>query len=152
MDVPPRRRAGSMSDVVLGALIAGRYRHQKVLGVGGMGQVLQVLDEYTGRVVALKRLGGKSADPANERSRVRFEREFHTLARLRHPRILEVYDYGIDSGIPYFTMELLDGCDLHELGAVPWTQACGMLRDVCSALAFLHARDLITQRSGDRSR
>ena len=43
-----------------------------------------------------------------------FEREYHTLAQLAHPRIIEVYDYGIDDAGPYYTMELLDGGDLRD--------------------------------------
>ena len=41
-----------------------------------------------------------------------FEREFHALAQLSHPRVIEVYDYGVDETGPYYTMELLDGGDL----------------------------------------
>ena len=72
-----------------------------------------------------------------------FEREFHTLSELAHPRIVEVYDYGVDGEGAYYTMELLGGNDLRALGKVPWRRACELLRDVASSLAILHSRRLI---------
>jgi len=101
-----------------------------------MGIVYRALDEATGRRVALKQMGGPPADP------LRFRREFHTMRNLAHPRIVEVYDYGVD-GTPYYTLELLDGLDLGDLETLPWRFACELLRDVASALAFLHARRLL---------
>lgn len=51
-------------------------------------------------------------------------REYNTLAALRHPRIVEVYEYGVGDGTPYDTMELLDGEDLKELSPLPYREAC----------------------------
>ena len=51
-----------------------------------------------------------------ERRKALLEREYHTLAQLAHPRIIEVYDYGVDEHGPYYTMELLDGADLDKRG------------------------------------
>jgi serine/threonine-protein kinase len=110
------------------------------LGRGGMGAVYRVLDQSTGRRVALKRLG-RDGD-LRKRTRM-FEREYHTLAGLRHPRIIEVYDYGRDAEGPFYTMELLDGRDLRELAPLPYRQACRYLRDVAASLALLHARRLL---------
>jgi tetratricopeptide (TPR) repeat protein len=63
---------------------------------------------------------------------------------LQHPRIVEVVDYGVDRKQgPYYTMELLDGQDLKELGKVDPAQACRRLRDVAAALAFVHTRGLL---------
>jgi tetratricopeptide (TPR) repeat protein len=121
--------------------IAGRYKIDGVLGRGGMGQVMRAHDLVTDQPVALKRF----ALPTDELdAQLRFRHEFHTLARLRHPRIVEVHDYGVDDrNRPYYTMELLDGRDFSELAPVPWRRACSLLRDVASALAFLHARQLL---------
>jgi hypothetical protein len=106
-----------------------------------MGEVFRVRDGRTGEVLALKRLKARGLRAA---SRVAlFEREFHTLAQLAHPRIIEVRDYGIDEGSPYYTMELLQGEDLRQLGPLPWRQACAVLRDVASSLAILHSRRLL---------
>ncbi|HMI91669.1 MAG TPA: hypothetical protein VK509_09925 [Polyangiales bacterium] len=69
-----------------------------------------------------------------------FQREYHTLAELAHPNIIEVYDYGVDAGGPDYTMELLAGSDLQQLAPQPWPRACALLRDVAAALTLLHAR------------
>ena len=65
------------------------------------------------------------------------------LARLRHPSIIDVYEYGLDQGVPYYTMELLDGKDLRELACAPYREACRHVRDVASSLALLHAHRLV---------
>jgi tetratricopeptide (TPR) repeat protein len=119
-------------------LVAGRYRVVRELARGGVGAVYEALDASTGKRVALKRL---LHDPAQKpRLAMLFESEYDTLARLRHPRIVEVFDYGIDKHGPYFTMELLDGRDIGELEPVPYRDACRYLRDVASSLALLHTR------------
>src|SRR5262245_14008401 len=106
-----------------------------------MGEVFAALDESTSQRVALKRM--RTAIQAQRALVVHFMREYHALSELRHPRIIEVYDYGVDRGTPYYTMELLDGSDLNELSPVPWPEACRYLRDVASSLALLHARRLL---------
>src|SRR5688572_23021318 len=110
--------------------IAGRYRVQGELGRGGMAVVHRVTDVTYGRELALKQLvPPRSARSAREATLL-FEREFHTLTQLSHPRVIEVYDYGLADGTPYYTMELLDGRDLRELSPLPWRQACALLYDV----------------------
>lgn len=127
----------------VGATIAGRYRIEHLLGSGGMARVYRVLDRTSGEALALKRLGGSAADPLDESARLRFRREFHTLSGLRHPRIVAVRDFGVDSIGPFYTMELLDGKDLYDAGRLPIAEAASVLRDVASALAFLHVRGLL---------
>ncbi len=121
-------------------VIADRYRLQEVLGRGGMAVVVRALDVATGRELALKRLLPRKDDDKHKDMAGLFEYEFHALAQLAHPRVIEVYDYGKDDTGPYYTMELLDGGDLRELSPVPWKQACSLLADVCSALSLLHSR------------
>lgn len=122
-------------------LVAGRYRLEAYLAKGGVGAVYRARDESTGQAVALKRMLAHAS--RSQRLRTLFEREYHTLARLKHPRIIEVYDYGLEDGIPYYTMELLDGKDLGELAPIPFREACFYLRDVASSLALLHSRHLL---------
>lgn len=122
--------------------IDGRFVVDGTLGEGGMGAVYAVHDEATGRRVALKQMAA-GHDEGFEAARLRFRREFHTMATLKHPRIVEVFDYGVADGTPYYTLELLDGQDLHDLDRLPVGRACEVLRDVASALAFLHARRLL---------
>jgi hypothetical protein len=125
----------------LSEVVAGRYRLTHKLARGGMGEVFSAVDQSTDRKVALKRML-----PAALQHRslvVHFMREYHALAELRHPRIIEVYDYGVDRDVPYYTMELLDGQDLRDLSPLPYKEACAYLRDVASSLALLHARRLL---------
>jgi tetratricopeptide (TPR) repeat protein len=125
-----------------GQCIANRYVVEGVLGRGGMATVYKVRDTHTGTSVALKR--GSTRDPSKSAKRqVLLQREYHTLEQLRHPRIIEVYDYGVDDAGPYYTMEWLDGADLDSSGPLPWQEACAVLRDVASSLAILHSRGLL---------
>src|SRR5687767_6668842 len=106
--------------------IADRYQVHELLGRGGMASVYRVTDSVTGRQLALKQL--LAARKTNSASIVAlFEREFHTLKELSHPRVIAVYDYGVDGDGPYYTMELLDGGDLVSRAPVPWRELCGLL-------------------------
>jgi hypothetical protein len=126
---------------VAGDIIAERYRLTTLLGQGGLATVYRARDLATARDVALKQL--ISAD-ASSRVRALFEREFVTLTQLRHPHVIDVYDYGVEpSGLPYYTMELLDGDDLRDCAPLPWRDMCRLLFDVCSSLALLHSRRLL---------
>ncbi len=120
-------------------LIGSRYRVLGTLGRGGMGSVYRVEDITSGEVLALKAMQRDQ----DGRGLLRFRREFHSLARLAHPRIVEAHDFGIDDDGPFYTMELIEGSDLKDLGKVPWAKACSLLRDVAAALAFLHARRMV---------
>jgi hypothetical protein len=125
-----------------GTSIGHGLRIEALLGQGGTAAVYRVKEERSGKKLALKWLR-----PPNDERRAlvtsQFEREYHTLAQLAHPRIIEVYDYGVEQGAPYYTMELLGGEDLRERGKLPWRQACALLCDVASSLAILHARGLV---------
>jgi len=123
--------------------IAGRYRVVGLLGRGGMSTVVRVLDEVTGREVALKRLLQDQGQPDDSATSVSLQREYHTLKQLEHPNIVEAFDFGIDQSGPYYTMELLEGGDLRDLAPMDWRGACGVLRDVASALLLLHSRRLL---------
>jgi hypothetical protein len=128
-----------------GDRIGGRYEVVDLLGRGGMAMVYRVVDLSTTRELALKLIRyGSDSERERGKRRLRFRGEFHTNARLRHPRILEVYDYGVDAQRgPFYTMELLDGSDVKHAGMVAPVLACRILRDIASALAFLHAQRLV---------
>ena len=120
-----------------------RYEVIDSLGRGGMAIVQKVHDHVTDRTVAFKRLLSGPDDTQNAKTRVLFEREFHVLSQLAHPRVVQVYDYGFDAVGPYYTMELLDGGDLHALSPLPWQRACSLIRDVCSVVSLVHSRRLV---------
>jgi len=122
----------------------GRFQIQRTLGRGGMATVYEAIDAATGRRVALKRLLPGPTDERRRHELVQlFEREFHVLSQLAHPRVVEVYDYGLDDEGPYYTMELLDGGDLLQPAPLPWLGVCAIARDVCSALSLLHSRRMV---------
>ena len=121
------------------APIAGRDRIEALLAEGGGGRVYRATDLSRGGSLALKRLHAG----ASERMQALFENEYQTLASLRHPHMVEVYEYGRDSAGPFYTMELLEGGDLRGRAPMPWREACAALRDAASALQVLHARSLV---------
>jgi tetratricopeptide (TPR) repeat protein len=122
---------------------AGRYELRRELGGGGMALVFEVYDPVSERSVALKRLRPMRDEAHARRAAELLAREYHTLAQLAHPGIVSVFDYGVDALGPYYTMELLDGGDLDALAPCDPLRACAIAREVCSALAFLHARRLL---------
>jgi serine/threonine-protein kinase len=85
----------------------GRYEPTKLLGVGGMGEVVLVRDHDIARPVALKRLLPEMTDPA---ILARFVDEIRTVGRLEHPNIVPIHDVGIDElGRYFFVMKYVEG-------------------------------------------
>jgi tetratricopeptide (TPR) repeat protein len=121
---------------------ASRYELKAELARGGMGVIYLAHDKLAQREIAYKRLtvGHKRAAG---RLAALFEHEYNALAQLAHPNIVQVYEYGIDSEAPYYTMELLSGQDLFERSPLPVKDACRVIRDVASALALVHTRRLV---------
>jgi tRNA A-37 threonylcarbamoyl transferase component Bud32 len=121
--------------------IANRYVIEEELASGGMGVVYRVRERSTGHQRALKRL---KPEAVGDRGLVEaFQREYQVLAGLNHPRIIQVFDYGVDASGPYYTMELLGGHDMRKAAPLPYREACRCLRDVATSLALLHARHLL---------
>ena len=124
-------------------LIGGRYQRLSLAGEGGVATVYRVQDTVTGGTVALKRLKVDD-DPGRAKTVLQlFEREYHTLSQLSHPRIVEVYAYHVDPQGAFYTMELLDGGNLRSLSPLQPQRACVLMRDVCSALCLIHSRRLV---------
>jgi serine/threonine protein kinase len=98
-----------------GDVPAGRYRLERVLSRGGMGEVWRAQEESVlRRAVAVKVLHETLADPTATR---RFQKEAATLAALQHPGITVVHDAGRHNGHLFIVMELLHGEDLTQLTA-----------------------------------
>jgi hypothetical protein len=106
-----------------------------------MGVVYRVFDRVAGEERALKRIRPQAKD--NPLYVQAFEREFRVLSSLDHPRIIRVFDYGVDPQGPYYTMELLSGHDMRNAAPLPYREACLQLRDVAASLSLLHARRLL---------
>src|SRR5262249_42920815 len=88
------------------------YELVSKLGEGGMGVVFMARQTGLNRLVAVKMIRGGSQARADHFSRFRTEAE--AVAQLRHPNILQIYDIGEAGGLPYFSLELLEGGSLDD--------------------------------------
>ena len=116
----------------------------RLLGQGGMGAVYQARQTKLDRLVAVKILPPEVARDAAFAER--FTREAQALARLNHPNIVTVYDFGDVDGLYYFTMEYVDGHNLRDLlqaGALPVAQALAIVPQLCDALQYAHDEGLV---------
>jgi serine/threonine protein kinase len=100
-----------------------------------MGRVFLVRDKHLGQDLALKLLFGSPGDPEEVQ---RFKDEFSFLAKIEHPGIARVFDFGYLAGRPYFTSEHIHGRPLSLLGPCPAEEALRWGRDLAEALAYLH--------------
>jgi serine/threonine-protein kinase len=93
----------------------GRYRIRGVLGKGAMGLVYDGFDPKLNRRVAIKTiLTSKLDGEAARMIKVRFEREVRAVARLNHPHIVQVYDFGAEADLAYIVMEFIQGKELKD--------------------------------------
>ena len=124
----------------------GRYHILEQLGEGGMAIVYKAYDTRLERNVAFKVLRTDLFGQAVlEQVLKRFEREAKSLARLKHPNIVNILDFGEHEGMPYLVMEYLPGGTLKQkLGQViPWQEAIQTLLPVARGLAYAHQHSVI---------
>ena len=126
-------------------VLGGRYTLLAVLGTGGMATVWRARDEMLGREVAVKVLGAQHA--ADREFLARFEREARHAAAVSHPRLVTVFDCGVEDGTPFIVMELAAGRTLRqvldEAGVLPPEQAVTVAAAVCDGLEAAHAAGLV---------
>lgn len=126
-------------------ILAGRYRLEERIALGGMGEVWRAHDERLNRTVAVKLLKPELAEQPSFLER--FRREAQSAAALSHPNVASVYDYGAVEGRPYIVMEFVAGETLAQriarMGRIPWPQALDIGVEVAHALAAAHARSLV---------
>ncbi len=128
-------------------ILAGRYELGERLGSGGMSTVLLATDRRLERKVAIKLLAEHLAD--DEQFVTRFRREALSAARLVHPNIVQVYDFGLDeeSGRQYIVMEYVEGSSGAEILAAEGTldvpEAVGILSQACRGLDYAHRSGVI---------
>jgi serine/threonine-protein kinase len=121
------------------SVLDGRYRLERLLGTGGMGDVWLAEDTRLGRWVAVKWLREDSPGGLGRE----LEREARVIARLQHPNIVGVHDVGHAAGRPYLVMEYVHGISLRELvddrgGALEEAEAVRYGAQVAEALAYAH--------------
>ncbi len=135
-------RGGASSEPPPIEAIAAAFPHLEIhslIGTGGMGAVFKARQPRLDRFVALKILPGSlSHDPAFAS---RFAREGQMLARLNHPNIVTVHDFGEAGGFYFLLMEFVDGVNLRQaMRASRFTpeQALGIVPRICDALQYAH--------------
>jgi len=116
----------------------------KLLGQGGMGAVYKARQKQLDRIVALKILPPEvGKDPAFAE---RFTREARSLAKLNHPHIVTIYEFGQSDDLYYFIMEFVDGTDLRHVirkGDLAANEALTIVPQVCETLQYAHEEGVV---------
>ena len=124
----------------------GRYQIKAIIGKGGMAVVYRAFDTRLKRDVAIKFIRMDQFGPSQwPQIRKRFEREALVMAKLDHPHIIKVFDYGEYEGTPFLVMQLVEGGSLKQrIGKpIPWQQAALMMQPIVKALGYAHTRGII---------
>lgn len=132
-------------------MLAGRYRLEKRLGRGAMGQVYLARDENIGKMVAVKtvRQDILNSDDLQEGEAIaRFEREARAAASIRHPHCVDVSDFGkTEEGVFYLVMEYVEGETLHRLlrreGTLTVRRAVNLLRQIAEGVDAAHEAGIL---------
>ena len=134
-----------MTGGTLPAVLGGRYRLERRLGLGGMAVVHLGHDTVLDRPVAVKLLAEGLGD--DEELRERFLREGRFAAKLSHPHVVGVFDTGEDEGRPFIVMEYVQGASLAEelerRRAFAPAEVSELGRQACAGLAHAHAAGLV---------
>jgi eukaryotic-like serine/threonine-protein kinase len=126
----------------------GRYRVEKLLGAGAMGEVYRAYDPAIDRLVAIKVLRPELvAGSGSEQLLERFRREARAAGRRFHPNIVAIWDFGDDNGMPFLAMEFVDGRSLDEIikssGPLEPSRSIAIITQVLSALGFAHENGIV---------
>ena len=128
-----------------GTLLDGRYLVQAKIASGGTSTVYRGVDVRLDRPVALKVMDSRYS--GDNQFLTRFQLEARTVARLKHPGLVAVYDQGLDGRHPFLVMELIEGGTLRELlaerGPMPPHAVVAVLRPVLGGLAAAHRAGLV---------
>jgi len=126
----------------------GRYNIERTLGKGAMGVVYEGIDPRLGRRVAIKTILKSHLDEDTARDySMRFVREAQAVARLNHPNIVQVYDFGEEADIAYLVMEFIKGKELKNFfdanERFDLKEAVRVMCELCDALEFAHNAGII---------
>jgi eukaryotic-like serine/threonine-protein kinase len=135
----------SIVQLVENAVVAGRFKLERLLGRGGMGSVWQAQHLGLDIPCAVKFIEGEFA--TMQEAHVRFEREAKAAAQLRSPHVVQILDHGLWEGRPYIAMELLEGEDLgkriQRAGRLHPAELNTVLAQVCRALGKAHTLGIV---------
>ncbi len=136
----------SQTDPLVGTLVAGRYRVEKLLGEGGMGQVYLAVHEAIEKKVAVKVLRREYSEKPDIVAR--FQQEAISASRIKHPNVLDVFDFGrLDDGCFFLAMEFLEGNDLADELAksrvIDPVRGVRFALQITRALAAAHSRGVV---------
>ncbi len=124
-----------------------RYKIMELLGSGGMGRVYLAEQLSMERLVAIKLISLQKGKKRQDQALARFKREAKAVATLRHPNIIQAFDYADENGLPYFVMEYVEGIDtariVHRFGPVHWKQASEFGRQAAEGLQHAHEAGLV---------
>lgn len=143
---PAARAAAAGAVLGRGQVFAGRYEVLGTLGKGGMGVVYRARDRQLDEVVALKLLRPEAlaADPTLLE---RFKQELKLARRITHRNVLRTHDFGETGGVPYISMEYVDGVTLkevvHSRGALPLGVGLSIAKQMCHGLGAAHAGGVV---------
>jgi len=142
LDVP----ADGPGTLRLGAMVAGKYRIKRLVGKGGMGAVYKAENTAIGRTVAIKVLHSHLADDGVTLKR--FQREARAAAGIKHSRVVEVLDMGVEaSGEPYIVMEYVRGRSLSQLvrpdHPISVRRAADIAGQILDALGTVHEAGIV---------
>ena len=126
--------------------IDGKYRLDRLIGKGGMGAVYEAADLRLSRSVAVKIMLGRAF--GDRQALRRFEREAQACARLTHPNIITVFDFGaVGADGAFLVMELVEGRtlrpELNRRGHLPGPVAAAWFEQICEGIAAAHQRQVI---------
>jgi eukaryotic-like serine/threonine-protein kinase len=122
------------------------YQFERLIGLGGMGEVHLARQVALNRPVAIKFLTRTAGDPTDDYA-ARFHREAELMARISHPNVVTIFDFGAVDGRPYLVMEYVEGGDLRSRMVPDFPMTSGeiraIMRPILKAVDYLHSHGIV---------
>ena len=120
-----------------------QYELTETLAQQGKVRLYRAFDPASKRSVALRTIANDARDGEIARFISRFQKQAQVSAGLKHPGIIEVYEFGEDSGVAFLATELVEGCTLKTRLRVPMPDACSLMIQLLSALEYAHSKRVL---------
>jgi eukaryotic-like serine/threonine-protein kinase len=135
------------TDPIIGKTLDSKYRIESLMGKGGMGRVFKATHTQLNKTFALKLMNFNPTDSDPSRL-IRFKREAEALARINHPNVVMVTDFGVtEQQVPYIVMEFIEGVSLRnlldKLGKLSDKQAILIAKQICAGLHAAHTQGIV---------